>query len=526
MLAVALIGLMLSGESFVQQLNEFYKFDHNILLFNDQVQMFHEGNYDSRVPRTILLLKSDKINQEYYKRIALSGGNNCIVFVFMNVVSVSSSTEETLLNDALLEVTEKLSYWNVKIKIGIIVTTTTDLDHDERMRFLKKIFDWSWRNLIVNIFLLCVASDQNVAYTYNPFKSNEIIRIEPTELWMYFQDKSSNIYGHQLHISFLYEDASIRYTKDGFESRDGKMCEYILNGLNATYRVTFRENVTFGLYESLIYNRSVDITPRRYDMINITEPKSRIFTYPITIDSIILMVPKAKPYNQFQGFLKNFTLNYSIVLIAAPTILIIIIIWIVRLFKSSKSALFRSVVDVIRLLFTLDIKGKKNYSDLSDRLFILSLSFGGFLFTNGVLSVLISLFTQPVMRAEINTYDQFDKTSMKIAVPDPAYTVELLRMASAKGKDWKNRIEEKYRLEKFMYQMYSYNTIYAYFLTRSRADVLIERQKHLSLRGYHIPQEYFTLSLSAYFIGSRAPFKERVDQLIHQAFRFKSRLIY
>lgn len=457
-------------------------------------------------------------NQPTYQRIALSGGKNALALAFTNA---STLMKETLFNDAPFTATKELSYWNVKVKIGIIIVTNTShmMAYDERLKFVKKIFDWSWSNRIVHLFVLYLENDHNnFVFTYNPYKSNKIIQVDATELSMYFPDKSSNLYGHQLHISYLYEDASIRYTKNGFESRDGKMCEYILNGLNATYRVTFRENVTFGLYEALILNGSVDFTPRRYFMNNVSSPKARIFTYPVTIDYIILMMPAAKPFNQFEGFLKNFTVNNSIVLIIVPIVLIVAVLWMFRLMKSAKSMLLQSVVDVVNLLLTLD-GGKHTSDSCSDRLFVLSLAFGGFFFTNGVLSIFISLLTQPVTQAEINTFDQFDKTSLKVAVPDPAYTFDLLQLAAVKGKNWTNRVEEAYRLEKFIYQMYSYNTRYAYFLTRSRSDVLIERQKHLSLRGYHIPQEYFSLFLTAYYIGSRAPFKERVDQLILQAFQ-------
>lgn len=516
MLTVAIIislNIISSGGSFVEQLNDFYKFDHNILLFNDPVHMLQDGIYDNGIPKTILLLNNDNNNEQSYQHIALSGGKNCILFVF---TSGSSSTEEKFLNDAERQAINVISYWNVKIKIGFIVAA--QVTYEDRLKFLKQIFSWSWSKLIVDVFVLHLDNDHNLVYTYSPFRSNEIIQVEPTELWMYFQDKSSNLFGHQLHVSFIYEDASIRYTKNGFESRDGKMCEYILNGLNATYRVTFRENITLGYYEKRIKNGSIDFTPRRYELLNITDPESRIYTYPVTIDSVILMVPAAKPYNQFQGFLKNFTVNNSFVSIALPIILIIVTFWIFRLLKHGEGMIFQVIVDVISLLFTLDIKKEKN-SDNSNRLFILSLSFGGFFFTSGVLSVFISLLTQPIKQAEINTFDQFDKTAFKIAVPDPAYTFHLMYFSGLKGKDWKNRVEEAFKLDKFMYQMYSYNTRYAYFLTRSRTDVLIERQKHLSLSGFHIPQEYFRLSLTGYCIGPRAPFKERVDQLIHQAFQ-------
>lgn len=506
----------LCDNNLVQKLNKFYNFDHNIYIFTDRFTMLQEELYDNDVPSTYLLLRysSSKDYSYRYFRIADSDPKNCILFVFTNA---SPSTKTFQSNATEFNVTMQLSYWNRKIKVGFIVTT--DVVNEGSMKFVKDIIDWSWSNLLIDMFVLLRSDGYDQVFTFNPYKyKDEIIQVEPNQLRMYFQDKSSNLYGYKLHLSFPVESDFLLYTRNEFKSKDGKLCEYILHGLNATYYVTINATHTWNSFVQQVIARESDFSPRRFSVQYIHVPVSRVYTYPVGNEKYILLLPSAVPYNEFQAFLKNFTTHNSIVKIIVPIMLIIAILWTFKAFKYRESMLFRSVVDVLGLLFTLDVNGTRNCTDMDVRLFVISLSVGGFFFMNTILSLFISLLMQPIMQSEINTYDQFDQTSLKIKVPNLEFLPHMLDLAALNKRAWKNRIEVAKSSNDNIYQIYTYNTKYAYYFSSTRTYLLLQRQKYFSLRGFHVPQESLGTALNAYAIGARAPFRERVDYLIMQAF--------
>lgn len=503
------------GDNFVQKLNKFYNFDNNIFLFTDPA-VLQKVIYDNDVSRTTTVLfkgkNSERIN---LFRIALSCGKNCVLFVFKN--HVSTSTKPFQLNATEFNATMQLLYWNRKIKVGFIITT--DVVNAGSMKFVKDIIDWSWSNLLIDMFVLLRTDDNDQVFTFNPYKSkDEIIQIEPNQLWMYFHEKSSNLYGYQMRLTFSVEVDFLIYTSKGFKSKDGKMCEYILNGLNATYSARINATQAWNSFVRQVIAGEADFSPRRYSIQNIHVPVSRVFTYPVGTEKYILLVPSARPYNQFGAFFKNFTINNSIINIMGPILLIIAILWAFKAFKYRESMLLQSVVEVIGLLFTVDVEGTRNLTDMDVRLFLVSLSVGGFFFMNTILSIFISLLLQPLMHSEINSFDQFDETSLKIKVPSAEFVSHMLELAALNKRDWKNRIEVSKSINENVNQIYNYDTRFAYYYSSIRTDILLERQRRLPIRGFHVPRQYLRTALNAYAIGSRAPFRERVDYLIMQAF--------
>lgn len=181
-------------------------------------------------------------------------------------------------------------------------------------------------------------------------------------------------------------------------------------------------------------------------------------------------------------------------------------------FKGVTSNLLESIAEVAVLLFTMYVVRRKLKCSTSGRLFTLALSFGGLFFANKIMSMFISLLTQPSMSPEINSFDQFDRTSLRIAVPNYRFDTYVLEVAALKGKNWTNRVEQVYNYDRFIHQIYSFNTSQSYVFSHSRCGVLFDRQKQLSLRGYHIPKEYFEVTISAYLLRPRAPFKDRMNE--------------
>lgn len=99
-----------------------------------------------------------------------------------------------------------------------------------------------------------------------------------------------------------YSEAGVNeFVNNEFKYIDGKMCEYILTGLNATFNVQLDDDVTF--HENYT---GVALAPRLRGLAAVINSKQlNFFTYPLIEERIILLVPAPKPYKQLESFLKN-----------------------------------------------------------------------------------------------------------------------------------------------------------------------------------------------------------------------------
>lgn len=521
LILIVSLNAFLSEGSFIQQLNQFYGFDHNIFVFTDAINTLHEIYLVDDHPRTIIQLNNS--NQAYklenkpqvFGRIALLG-SNCLLLVFLSGYSHEKPLERAnSLNDVGMSTIVELIKWNERMKIGIIVGET--IAEDGHLEIVQNLFKWSWKYSIIYVFVAFLHGDLENIFTYNPYDSHQISICRSLDVPLYFPEKTKNLFGHPVRIAFQPDPISIQYVKNDFRSKDGKLCEYILKGLNASYIIREVKNISFDSIENEAMANGVDLVPRLRRVKPKTASKPAIYTYPVILDVSILLVPAAEPYSPISAFLLNFTKENFLVLISLIFSLILIL-WAIRRSTSVQRKFLRNCMDVINLLCGLDIKRGKSTSN-DEQWNIVSLSFGGFFFTNLILSTFISILAKPSFQPEIDTMDQFDQTSLEIVPPDASYVAPFLDLAQFRGRNWTDRINLKFDTTDFTVQIYGCNNKYSYLFTRSRTEVLIERQKHIStIRCFHVPGEHLRSYAYSYLVGAQAPFKDEVNLLILQAF--------
>lgn len=81
---------------------------------------------------------------------------------------------------------------------------------------------------------------------------------------------------------------------------------------------------------------------------------------------------------------------------------------------------------------------------------------------------------------------------------------------------WTNRIYLR-RSADLLPEIFSYNTSMAVLLFKTHVNVLLEHQKRLNIRGYHIPTEFYILKfLCSYHVNNDFPFIERFNDIIQR----------
>lgn len=128
----------------------------------------------------------------------------------------------------------------------------------------------------------------------------------------------------------------------------------------------------------------------------------------------VLLVPHARPYSGFVGYLQNATWKlffiYTFVVIAAASLLLTISGY----WQTKKISFRQSVGDVINLL--LNDNGSIRYGQLhcADIYVAVPLTFNGLIMMNGIVSVFQSYLTVTIYGPQINSIDDLFESATQI----------------------------------------------------------------------------------------------------------------
>src|ERR1700744_6028460 len=127
--------------------------------------------------------------------------------------------------------------------------------------------------------------------------------------------------------------------------------------------------------------------------------------------------------------------------------------------------------------------------------------------------------TKPVSQPQINTLEDICSSTFPIFTYREDLKTEFINVLNnLTNEDWSTKVFAL-PFEKLVEELLSYNTTSGYILTQFDAEILVESQKHLNLRGYHIPQVTITIAIFSYKVNENFLFFERLNEI---CFRIES----
>lgn len=473
----------------ISKLNIFFNFDHNIFLFDTATDFKRFISKNNNIPQRLYIFESGNDNITGLESLADVKSKN----TFVVAVPDSVKFERNLKLQTQLK---KIRQVQINIKIGLFFANTVSAGD------LHNIFAWCWDARIINIFVATyLHSEVNEGsnrervlniFTFNPFGKFSVINVTGQSYDNFFLKQNSNFQQHTLRLGQLFNRLS-----------DEILWLALFRFINASF--VFEEGTV----------DTVDIVPTLHYSKNITG-----YMYPILMESEIIAVPEALPYAEFYAYLQTMTsdnfIGYSLITIAAVTLLLILC----RYIKQKKILIFQSIVDVVNLLMNdnEDIK----YQELSsiEVFIIVPLTFVGLIIVNGILSNLQSHLTRPVIQPQINTAEDIYRS------PFPIFTLNEVwkqRLADAlqnqsEHRNWNDRIYLMHAdlLEK---EIVTYNTSISFLWNLPAVQSALRVQKQLDIKGYHIALVHVWTNHLTYRLNDMFPFKERFNEII---FRMKS----
>lgn len=485
----------------VNQLNNFFSFDHNIFLMDSSIdhnlyittslKSKNDGNYTPQSLYTFKLVEGNITGLENLKEIRSKN-------TFLIVVLESSIFESNIQILTHVNVIQRL---NSQMKIGVFFSNTVSMDS------IHKLFNWFWKHRILQIFSAFYVNDEKLrtdpvlnAFKFSPFGTFVVINVTKSEfLGDYFPSKLSNFQQYPLRVPII-ETEIFDY--------DTKLWEIVLDMLNASVLLV---QVNDTMTPKQVISGDIDILPHLHLV------REYLNVYPMGMDKMVIVVPQALPFSNFMAYLKRITsallFGCSFITIVAVTLSLTITNYV----KKKKILFFQCVADVLNLLMNDNASIKYQQLNRADVCLIVPLTFAGFVVVNGILSTFQSYLTLPVIQPQINTIEDLYLSPFPILAPGEFWASEvtkLLEHVSDHG-GWNDKILSLDLLE-IDQQIFEFNASIAFPTFISQAKMLLDVQKRLDIRGYHIPTEtYLVKSMHSYSVNNNFPFIERLNDIIH-----------
>lgn len=503
----------------ITKLNQFYCFDHNLILLESTTILDQFVNTprssSSYVPQTLQVIEdiTGEINTKSFRRSANA---------FMIIGFRSTNIERNLI---FLTKIKDFQRVNIDLKIGLFVMQPLPNGYD----YVLQLFKWCWVNSIVNIFIgyrsgaAQQGNEENISkyflnvYTFNPYGTFELINLTDNQASAenYFPRICYDLQQHPIRIAAYDDINSLIYSKDNpkFGGVDGKLWQTIFYAVNASYKmVTFFEVTDGHIIQEMATNGTIDLGPQAYLLSGVKS----IYLYPIYMDNVAIIVPKAEPYAEFIAYLQTFLDDNNSFNVSLLTILaVIVVLTFTRYMKRKRIFLFQSVADVVNLFMydNLAIDYRNLYR--AESFLILPLTLAGFVIINVLLSILTSYLTRPMDQPEINSFADIEQSPFPILVPTKKNMDQLIeKMIRTWNIDWAHKMIYSNNLDEFFQRILSFNTSICFVYFGSKVKNLIEYQKRLNIRGFRIPTQTVSQTAFGYIVKEDFPLKDCFNEII------------
>lgn len=498
---------------FIKQLNNFFGFDHNIVLLHASVDT------NRFINTTELQTKTEYVPQTFYRFKKFDD----------HIIGLETLTEIKSKNTLLILVPEnssfnanlnlyirikKIQLLNVNTKIGVFFQYPVSSDD------ILKLFQWCWSNRIINIFVAFNSNSSNSLniFNFNPFGTFNVINVTSHESEeKVFPSQLLNFQQYELQILKQVKGGSFTFDYSAKNPKtmggpNGKLWHAIIRALNASFTVHV---ATSKAELRRVERNTIDIYP---ELSRIKE-QQQLTLYPMAKESFIIFVPEAVAYSEFSAYLQTIMTDsffaYSLVVIGVVMFLLIVF----RYIKLRKILVFQCAADILNLVIFND-NGAIKYAKLSrtEVCLLVPLTFAGFVFVNGILSTLQSYLTKPVIQSQINTIDDIYMSPYPIVINgeywETSTVVNILQDVST-HRGWSDKIRVVDTIE-MQRGVFSYNRSISLLYLEEQARILLERQKRLNIKGYHIPTQTNLHSvLTSYNVNRDFPFMERLNNIMH-----------
>lgn len=479
----------------ISELNNFFNFDHNVLLLDSSTVMNRFINVKQQtefIPQTVYIFRKVDENITGLETLTEINSKN----TFMIVVPERADFDS---NIHLLNRVKEIQRLQINMKIGIFFQQFATKED------LGQLFKWCKEHLVVKIFASTYTQRSNPdsllnIFSFNPFGPFDVLNVTATQKYNnFFPSLESNFQQHQLRLG------------RPFQAYHNRFWLIVFDIMNATFMVqenNFTEKKQF-------FKNGIDILP----FFDTQRKLSDISMYPFKMESGIIIVPGSLPYPDFSAYLRNITSNdilgYTLITISV----IMLLLSIIRYIKQKRIVLFQSVADVLNLLMNDNIRIKYQRLSSMEACLILPLTFLGFFIVNGFLSNLKSYLTQPVLQPQINTIEDIYRSPHPIftwSEPAKHMLVESL-VNVTKHRNWKDKIIYADAMERFKEQFEKFNTSLSFLVDKTYADIVLRVQKHLNIvKGYHDPRIHILKSHVSCSVSETFLFFERLDEISHR----------
>lgn len=495
----------------IDQMNNFFKFDHNIILVNGLADIDPFINKSKRefVPQSLFLLNDVEEKNTGLESLKQIRSKNPFLIVVSEHYDIG-----------LLTRIKEIQRLKIDIKIGLFCLHTVSYD------VLQKLFQWCWSHGIINIFVAFhlysdgshqASSSNNLlkVFTFNPFQRFEVINVTKSESFeTFFPSQNSNFHRHPIRIGQNHVMFSGLANIGHINIR---LWEEVFRVLNASFTIVLDENIYKLSRGQLFENDTMDVVTILYADNEPGYIYRSVNLYPMIVEDFVVMVPEAAPYSGFAVFLLAATSNeillYSIIAIGVTMILLSCF----RFIKRKNILFFQSGADVLNLL--MNDNGSIKYRDLYrvEAFIIVPLTFIGFIIVNGILSSLQSYLTRPYMQHPINTIEDIYKAKLPIVNTNPLLIHHAIQVFNnmTKRNDWKDRLHVQ-NGQKMEQEIRKMNKSMSFIWPHYRATILQDFQKRINVRGYRISNIRFFKYVGSYPINGHFPFTQRINEIINR----------
>lgn len=478
-------------QQLISELNKFFNFDHNILFLDTTVDI-NRFIY-TKVRRKFTptsLYTFEIVDGNITGMVNLTKINSKNTFL---IVSPNGSNYERNLN--LLTKIKKIQRLQLKMKIGLFFQEIVSSED------LRKIFEWSWKHRIINIFAATYVdseADQRTIsdgllniFTFNPFGTLTVVNFTGSKTYAsLFLRQNCNFHQHPLRV--------IRRRWDYFWPT-------VFRVMNASYTEVSYNATTF----SDVFENQFDVVSGVTISIDLRNPIA-IVKY----NTLVIVVPEALPYDEFAAYLhailKDSFFGYSVTIIVGVMLILIV----VRYITQKRILLLQSGGDVLNLLMNDNASIKYQQLHRSELFLIVPLTFVGLVIVNGILSNLQSYLTRPILQPQVHTVEDI-YNSLSTIVAQSEYQKSMVADTLTnlfKRDDW----EDKIRIDgDVINQAETYNRSLTFLALTETANQLLRVQKQLGIKGYHITDTYIRQYFNTYIVHDAFPFTERLNELIH-----------
>lgn len=485
-LQVALsVWTLISQEAIlIDNLNNYFKFDHNIFVMESSMDVDQIVRNCSQ-PITLFISQKAKGSVAGLEGVRQIISKNILMIVVME-------TSQLARNFKLLNQIQNIHRLHKNMKIGIFFQNITSMD-DLRDHFL-----WFGHRLIQYVFATTRSADSLMSiFTFHPFDRFKVINVTISDSYRdVFPSLDVNYHRHTFLVapftSYVHEQFWLS----------------VFQAMNATYTI---EYVKYGTPMEYLQN-GFDIVPR---FAAFTKNASAFAMYPIMPAHANIVVPEAEPYSGFYAYLRMLTTNEFFIYSTAAIVSIIVLLSCCRYIKQKEFLFFQSLADILNLLINDNSNIKYRNLSRAEIFLIGPLTFVGFVVVNGYLSNLQSYFTKPFLQPQIKTLDDVYNSPIKIAIPAEWANVFTETVASLSiEKDWSNKTIALRRTT-FRNNMMNLNTSTAYVMDELDFRMISSIQRQLNVRGFYDTGITVQDSFLIYYVSEALLFFDRLNEIGH-----------